>query len=387
MEDEEGSYEGEGSQGAGSVGGSGQYVKKHSNTLPLFGNKETMNINNMIITNILQSRYFKIELYEKKTFHEVVDEIFYRVEHLEPWEKNSRKLSGQVGMCAGVRGVAAGGIVSTPFCLLYKLFTLKLTRKQVKVMLNHVDSPYIRGLGFMYIRYCQPPNNFLDWFSPYLEDEEEIDLKAGGGYPVTIGVMCHMMLTKMEWFGTMFPRISVNVQKDIHDKIKLIESKSNRNAEGSTENSRGRGTEMSPENGTSQIRSSKSPRRRSHSPRRRSPSPRRRSRSPRRRSRSPKRRSRSPRRRSRSPRRRSRSPRRRSRSPRKRSKSPRRKRHSRSPRRRSRSPRRRSRSPRKRSRSPRKRSKSPRKRSKSPRKRSKSPRKRSRSRSRERNHK
>lgn len=51
-----------------------------------------------------------------------------------------------------VRGVAAGGIVSTPFCLLYKLFTLKLTRKQVKVMLNHVDSPYIRGLGFMYVR-------------------------------------------------------------------------------------------------------------------------------------------------------------------------------------------------------------------------------------------
>lgn len=79
MEEEEGGYEGEGSQGAGSVGASGHYVKKQSNTLPLFGNKETMNINNMIITNILQSRYFKIELYEKKTFHEVVDEIFYRV--------------------------------------------------------------------------------------------------------------------------------------------------------------------------------------------------------------------------------------------------------------------------------------------------------------------
>lgn len=25
-----------------------------------------------------------------------------QVEHLEPWEKNSRKLAGQVGMCAGV---------------------------------------------------------------------------------------------------------------------------------------------------------------------------------------------------------------------------------------------------------------------------------------------
>lgn len=23
-------------------------------------------------------------------------------------------------------------------------------------------------------RYCQPPNDFLSWFSPYLEDEEVI---------------------------------------------------------------------------------------------------------------------------------------------------------------------------------------------------------------------
>lgn len=52
-----------------------------------------------------------------------------------------------------VRGVGAGGIVSTAYCLLYKLFTLKLTRKQLNGLLTHPDSPYIRGLGFMYIRY------------------------------------------------------------------------------------------------------------------------------------------------------------------------------------------------------------------------------------------
>ncbi|CAB4042320.1 Hypothetical predicted protein [Paramuricea clavata] len=56
-------------------------------------------------------------------------------------------------MCGGVRGVGAGGIISTAFCLLYKLFTLRLTRKQVNGLINHTDSPYIRGLGFMYIRY------------------------------------------------------------------------------------------------------------------------------------------------------------------------------------------------------------------------------------------
>ena len=38
-----------------------------------------MNINSMILTNIKQSPYFKTDLFKLKTFHEVVDEIFYRV--------------------------------------------------------------------------------------------------------------------------------------------------------------------------------------------------------------------------------------------------------------------------------------------------------------------
>ncbi|CAB4042318.1 pre-mRNA-splicing factor 38B-like, partial [Paramuricea clavata] len=94
------------------------------------------------------------------------------VDHLEPWERGSRKTSGQVGMCGGVRGVGAGGIISTAFCLLYKLFTLRLTRKQVNGLINHTDSPYIRGLGFMYIRFSQPPADLWDWYEPFLEDEE-----------------------------------------------------------------------------------------------------------------------------------------------------------------------------------------------------------------------
>ena len=64
----------------------------------------------------------------------------------------SLSLSTSLLVLVQVRGVAAGGIVSTAYCLLFKLFTLKLTRKQVNAMLNHMDSPYIRGLGFMYIR-------------------------------------------------------------------------------------------------------------------------------------------------------------------------------------------------------------------------------------------
>lgn len=41
-------------------------------------------------------------LFKLKTYHEVIDEIYYQVKHMEPWEKGSRKTSGQTGMCGGV---------------------------------------------------------------------------------------------------------------------------------------------------------------------------------------------------------------------------------------------------------------------------------------------
>ncbi|KAI1882906.1 hypothetical protein AGOR_G00239720 [Albula goreensis] len=193
---------------------------KHGNVLPLWGNEKTMNLNPMILTNVLSSPYFKVQLYELKTYHEVVDEIYFKVTHIEPWEKGSRKTAGQTGMCGGVRGVGTGGIVSTAFCLLYKLFTLKLTRKQVMGLITHTDSPYIRALGFMYIRYTQPPADLVDWFDAFLDDEEELDVKAGGGCVMTIGEMLRSFLTKLEWFSTLFPRIPVPVQKAIDQQMK-----------------------------------------------------------------------------------------------------------------------------------------------------------------------
>ena len=48
---------------------------------------------------------------------------------------------------------------------------------------------------------------------------QEIDLKAGGGFKTTVGAMCRMMLIKLDWFGTMLPRISVSVSKTLQQKL------------------------------------------------------------------------------------------------------------------------------------------------------------------------
>lgn len=216
---------------------------KQHNVLPIWGNEQTMNLNPLILANIQGSSYFKVHLFKLKTYHEVVDEIYYQVKHLEPWERGSRKTAGQTGMCGGVRGVGAGGIVSTAFCLLYKLYTLRLTRKQVNGLLQHTDSPYIRALGFMYIRYTQPPADLFDWYADYLDDEEEVDPRAGGGGSTTIGALVRQMLIKLDWFSTLFPRIPVPIQKQIEQKLAEHNRQSTANKPATTYN-RGAGNNV-----------------------------------------------------------------------------------------------------------------------------------------------
>ena len=74
-----------------------------SNFLTQFFNPYIVNLG---IVTINQKSYHTFPF---QTYHEVIDEIYYKVDHLEPWERGSRKTSGQTGMCGGVRGVGAGG--------------------------------------------------------------------------------------------------------------------------------------------------------------------------------------------------------------------------------------------------------------------------------------
>lgn len=85
-----------------------QKITKKNNILPLWGNAQTMNLNTLVLENIVQSTYYKNYLNEVTLFQQVVDEVYYNVAHLEPWERGTRKTQGMTGMCGGVRGVGAG---------------------------------------------------------------------------------------------------------------------------------------------------------------------------------------------------------------------------------------------------------------------------------------
>ncbi|KAI8614145.1 PRP38 family-domain-containing protein, partial [Chytriomyces sp. MP71] len=136
---------------------------------------------------------------DKKTYHEVIAEIY---EH-EPFLKGTH--------------------ASTAFCLLYKLWTLKLTIKQIEGLIDNPDSPHIRAIGFLYLRYVCDPADLWSWFGDYLEDDEEVRVE-GGVRPrvMTIGKVCKDLLLEQKWLGTMLPRIPVLIARDLEAKVKEV---------------------------------------------------------------------------------------------------------------------------------------------------------------------
>ncbi|KAL8104359.1 pre-mRNA splicing factor SR-like 1 isoform X2 [Apium graveolens] len=136
-----------------------------------------------------------------------IDQLLEKVllDHVEPW---------MTGNCRGP---------STAFCLLYKFFTMKLTAKQMSVLLDHEDSPYIRAIGFLYLRYAADPKTLWGWFEPYIKDEEEFS-PGSNERKTTMGVYIRDLLLGQYYFDTLFPRIPVPVMRLIQanlEKLKL----------------------------------------------------------------------------------------------------------------------------------------------------------------------
>ena len=178
-----------------------------SNKLPMHGNKETFNINNLLFNNVMENEYFRA-LYQLKTYHEVIDEIYRSVQHVEPWQQGTARFP------------------SSAICLLVKFMLMKLSKKQMKGLLETKDCAFVRAIGLLYLRYSAPPTDLWKWYEPFLEDDEEIYPSADSSLKMTIGSYCIKLLTDMQYFGTCtFHRDYIPLFRPKHDYIPLFRLK------------------------------------------------------------------------------------------------------------------------------------------------------------------
>ncbi|KAL3927731.1 MAG: hypothetical protein SGPRY_002687, partial [Prymnesium sp.] len=178
-----------------------------------------MNLNNMLIENIRSHDYFK-GLADLKTFEQTVDQIYYDVTYVTPWKPGTHKTQRASGMCSGLRGVSA-------YMLLFKLYTLQITKSQIDRLLTHPDSSYIRAIGLLYLRHCCDPKQLFGWratarsvrTSRVLDDNEKFDETGDNSGSTTIGRFARKLLLEQEFHDTMLPRLPVPIAREIQKNL------------------------------------------------------------------------------------------------------------------------------------------------------------------------
>lgn len=91
----------------------------------------------------------------------------------------------------------------------------------MSLMLDHVDSPYIRCVGFLYLRYAADPSTLWSWFEPYLYDSEQVQICQGKA-ETTVGLYVQMLLNDLDYYGTRLPRPPVTIERQF--KVKLLQA-------------------------------------------------------------------------------------------------------------------------------------------------------------------
>jgi len=70
------------------------------------------------------------------------------------------------------------------------------------------NNPYVRALGFLFIRICSPPEQLWPRLHLFLL-EEEFEFVAGNDVKTTIGTYIEGLLSDTNYYNTILPRTPV----------------------------------------------------------------------------------------------------------------------------------------------------------------------------------
>jgi pre-mRNA-splicing factor 38B len=97
--------------------------------MEIYGNAASFNLENVLKQNITACDYYRNDCTALEDWQSVIDEVYNAVEHVEPW----------------IGGNARGP--SSAFCLLHRLFTLRMSVEEITATITHPDSPFIRAVS------------------------------------------------------------------------------------------------------------------------------------------------------------------------------------------------------------------------------------------------
>jgi pre-mRNA-splicing factor 38B len=191
--------------------------------LPIWGSDETFHFHPVLLQNMIHSSsYFQKRCCgELHDFNAIVDEIYYEVKHVTPFQHSS----GASSMSGSASAVHSSAAPSTAFCLLLRLCLLRITPNQLQKLLRHVDSPYIRAIGFLYLRFVGQPASILETVAPFFYDPEPIGICGENGPESMVGDYVRQLFSsRSDYYGTTLPRYPMEYERTIQVEILKADS-------------------------------------------------------------------------------------------------------------------------------------------------------------------
>jgi pre-mRNA-splicing factor 38B len=192
--------------------------QRKSSSMPFWGNSDndrTFHWHPVLLRNTIHSSYFVKCCRELKDWNTIIDEIYCEVKTMDTFASNA----------AGGSKQHQQSTPTTAFCLLLRLLTLRMTEHQISLTLKHPDSPYIRAIGFLYLRYVCPPERMVEWIEPYLlvDDEEGQEIKVDRT-TIPLGKFVRRIFLHNDYFGaTPLPRLPASVEAPVHTMVRHAE--------------------------------------------------------------------------------------------------------------------------------------------------------------------
>lgn len=98
---------------------------------------------------------------------------------------------------------------------------MRCSEKQMQLLLDHVDSPYIRCIGFLYLRYAVDPTHIWRWIEPYVFDDEPVRIQFNpAAAETTVGSYVRSLFSDdLDYYGTRLPRLPIATERDLTAKL------------------------------------------------------------------------------------------------------------------------------------------------------------------------
>jgi len=181
---------------------------KKKNEVPQVGNS-LFNVNKLLFDRITENDYF-YRLGGEWSYQELMDEITKRVTHMEPWAAGTSRNA------------------STAWCILVKLCQFRLTTKQLQSMLRKTGQPYVRAMGFLYLRLVVDPKSLWDWMEDFVDDPEMFAPSSNPDATMPMGDFVQKILKDMHYYDTVLPRIPVPIERKMKALMILFEDEQKR---------------------------------------------------------------------------------------------------------------------------------------------------------------